>query len=181
MKVERSVMGRRELQWAVTRLAHQILEKNRGTKDLAIVGVRTRGAHLAVRIVDEIEKIEGTRVPLGILDITLYRDDLQTVAKQPVVKGTEILFDVEDKVIVLVDDVLYTGRTVRASLDALIDFGRPRRIWLSVLVDRGHRELPVAADFVGEDLFTTSDEIVHVKLDEVEGEEDGIVVTRRES
>jgi len=176
----RTVMGKREIRWAVTRLAHQILEQNRGVENLAIVGIRRRGEFLAKRIVDEIEKIEGTRVPLGLLDITLYRDDLQSIAKQPIVRGTEILFDVEDCSIVLVDDVLYTGRTVRAALDALIDFGRPHRIWLSVLIDRGHRELPIAADFIGESVNTAADEQVEVKLVEVE-EEDSVTVKRRKS
>lgn len=178
MTMPRTVMGKREIRWAITRLAHQILEQNRGVNNLAIVGIRTRGEFLARRIVDEIEKIEGTRVPLGLLDITLYRDDLQSVAKQPVVKGTQILFDVEESVIVLVDDVLYTGRTVRAALDALIDFGRPKRIWLSVLIDRGHRELPIAADFIGERLNTAVDEQVEVQLSEME-EEDGVTIKRR--
>ena len=178
MSKERNVMGKREIQWAVTRLAHQILEQNRGVDHLAIVGIRTRGEFLATRIANEIEKIEGTKVPLGLLDITLYRDDLQTVGKQPVIRGTQILFDVEESVIVLVDDVLYTGRTVRAALDALIDFGRPKRIWLSVLVDRGHRELPISADFVGERLNTDEDEVVEVRLSEM-NEEDGVLVRRR--
>ncbi len=180
MSRPRAVLGPREIRWAIARLAHQILEANRGLENLAVVGIRTRGEFLARRMVDEIARIEGSAPPLGLLDITLYRDDLQSVAKQPIVKGTEILFDVEESVVLLVDDVLYTGRTVRAALDALIDFGRPKRIYLSVLVDRGHRELPIAADFVGETIATADDEVVEVHLSEM-NEEDGVTVRRRES
>lgn len=161
------------MHWAITRLAHEILEKNRGVDNMAVVGIRTRGAHLAKRLVDEMEGIAGQPVPLGILDITLYRDDLQAIGAQPVIRGTDIPFDVEEKVVVLVDDVLYTGRTVRAALDEIIDFGRPRRIWLAVLVDRGHRELPIAADFTGEVLVTTEGQVVDVLVDEEDGE-DGV-------
>jgi len=161
------------MHWAITRLSHEILERNRGVDNLAVIGIRTRGAHLAKRIVREIEAIEGHAVPLGILDITLYRDDLQAVGPQPVIRGTDIPFDVEERVIVLVDDVLYTGRTVRAALDEIIDFGRPKRIWLAVLVDRGHRELPIAADFVGERVATAEDQAVEVLVEEKDGE-DGV-------
>ncbi len=161
------------MHWAITRLSHEILERNRGVDNLAVIGIRTRGAHIAKRIVREIESIEGHAVPLGILDITMYRDDLQAVGPQPVIRGTDIPFDVEEKVIVLVDDVLYTGRTVRAALDEIIDFGRPRRIWLAVLVDRGHRELPIAADFVGERVATAEDQAVEVLVEEKDGE-DGV-------
>ncbi|MBN1825608.1 MAG: bifunctional pyr operon transcriptional regulator/uracil phosphoribosyltransferase PyrR [Candidatus Eisenbacteria bacterium] len=169
---ERTVLPKREMQWAITRLAHEILEKNRGAEDLAVVGVRTRGAHLAARLVEEIAKIAGGEVPLGIVDITLYRDDLQAIGPQPVIRGTDIPFDVEEKVIVLVDDVLYTGRTVRAAIDEIIDFGRPKRIWLTVLVDRqGHRELPISPDFVGEAVVTTENEQVVVHVSEEDGED----------
>jgi len=161
------------MHWAITRLSHEILERNRGVDNLAVIGIRTRGAHIAKRIVQEIKSIEGHTVPLGILDITMYRDDLQAVGPQPVIRGTDIPFDVEEKVIVLVDDVLYTGRTVRAALDEILDFGRPRRIWLAVLVDRGHRELPIAADFVGERVATAEDQEVEVLVEEKDGE-DGV-------
>lgn len=175
MTTRRTILEQREMHWALTRLSHEILERNRGTENLVVIGIRTRGAHLAERIVREIEGIEGHRVPLGILDITLYRDDLQDIGAQPVIRGTEIPFDVEEKVVVLVDDVLYTGRTIRAALDEIIDFGRPRRILLAVLIDRGHRELPIAPDFVGERVTTTKNEIVEVLVTE-EDKEDGVVL-----
>ena len=162
---ERIVLPEREMHWAITRLAHEILERNRGAENLAVVGIRTRGAHLAARLVGEIGKIAGGEPPLGIVDITLYRDDLQAIGPQPEIRGTDIPFDVEEKTIVLVDDVLYTGRTVRAAIDVIIEFGRPRAIRLAVLVERrGHRELPVSPDFVGETLDTTEEEqvVVHV-------------------
>ncbi|MFH1279410.1 MAG: bifunctional pyr operon transcriptional regulator/uracil phosphoribosyltransferase PyrR [Candidatus Eisenbacteria bacterium] len=168
-----TILGEREMQWAITRLAHEILEKNRGIDDLVVVGIRTRGAHLAKRLVDEMKGIVGQAVPLGIMDITLYRDDLQAIGPQPVIRGTEIPFDVEEKILVLVDDVLYTGRTVRAALDEIIDFGRPKRIWLAVLVDRGHRELPIAADFTGEVVPTSETQVVDVMVREKDGE-DGV-------
>ena len=164
---------------AITRIAHEMVEKNKGTGDLCIVGIRTRGAVLAERIHKAIKKIEGVELPLGILDITLYRDDLTLVASQPVVHETLIDFEITDKKIVLVDDVLFTGRTVRAALDALIDFGRPSHIQLAVLVDRGHRELPIRADFVGKNIPTSLDENVKVILKETDEEDDKVVVKKR--
>jgi pyrimidine operon attenuation protein/uracil phosphoribosyltransferase len=140
-----------------------------------IAGIRTRGQFLAERIVRKIQEIEDVRLPLGILDITLYRDDLQTVAKQPVVRSTEIPVSIVDKHVVLVDDVLYTGRTVRAAMDELIDFGRPRTIQLAVLVDRGHRELPIRADYVGKNVPTSRSEVVKVQFEEVDGEDSVLV------
>jgi len=179
MTDEKTVLPRREMHWAITRLAHEILERNRGAENLAVVGIRTRGAHLATRLVREIETIAGTEVPLGIVDITLYRDDLQAIGPQPEIKGTDIPFDVEEKVIVLVDDVLYTGRTVRAAIDVIIDFGRPKTIWLAALVERkGHRELPISPDFVGESLPTTEAEQVVVRVSEEDGE-DSVILKRR--
>jgi pyrimidine operon attenuation protein/uracil phosphoribosyltransferase len=180
VKGRRTILEPREMAWAITRLAHEILERNRGVRNLVVIGIRTRGAHLATRLVREIESIEGHRVPLGILDITLYRDDLQDVGPQPVIRGTDISFDIEEKEVVLVDDVLYTGRTVRAALDEIIDFGRPKRIWLAVLIDRGHRELPIAADFVGERVTTGEDEAVDVLVQEEDGE-DAVILRERES
>ena len=150
------------------RIAHEIVERNRGVKDLALVGVRTRGDHIARRLARSLHEITGDEVPTGALDITLYRDDLMrhAVGPQPLVRRTEIPFSIDDRKILLVDDVLYTGRTTRAALDALIDFGRPRSIQLIVLVDRGHRELPIKADYVGKNLPTALDESVQVYLQE---------------
>ena len=156
---------------ALTRIAHEIVERNRGIEDLVIIGIRTRGVPLARRLAEKIREFEGVEVPVGILDITLYRDDLSMIAQQPIVHSTEIPFDISGKKVVLVDDVLYTGRTVRAALDALTDLGRPRVIQLAILVDRGHRELPIRADFVGKNLPTSRDEVVSVNLVEVDGED----------
>ncbi len=156
---------------ALTRIAHEVIEKNKGSKDLTLVGIRTRGVPLAKRLAAEIEKIEGAKLPVGVLDITLYRDDLSTLDYQPIVHETQIPFDINDKKVVLVDDVLYTGRTARAALGALIDIGRPQVIQLAVLIDRGHRELPIRADFVGKNVPTSRREIVAVQLGETDGQE----------
>lgn len=159
----------------LVRISHEIVEKNQGIENLVIVGIRTRGVPLAERIAANIEKFEGKKLPVGILDITLYRDDLSTIAEQPVVHKTEIDFDVTGKVILFVDDVLYTGRTIRAAMDAIIDLGRPAMIQLAVLVDRGHRELPIRADYVGKNVPTSKKEIVHVYLDEIDGKDEVIL------
>jgi len=158
----------------LTRIAHEIVERNRGVDDLALVGVRTRGVPLARRIARSLRDITGEEVPTGALDITLYRDDLmrQSVGPQPLVRRTEIPFSIDNKTILLVDDVLYTGRTTRAALDALIDYGRPRGIQLVVLVDRGHRELPIKADYVGKNLPTSLEESVQVYLQESDGRDE---------
>jgi pyrimidine operon attenuation protein/uracil phosphoribosyltransferase len=145
---------------------------------MAVIGIQNRGGPLAERVAKLIEEIEEVQIPVGLMDITLYRDDVQTKLEQPVVQKTEILFDVVDKVIILVDDVLYTGRTVRAALDQIIDFGRPKRIQLAVLVDRGHRELPIRADYVGKNIPTAQDDRVKVKIEEVD-EEDSVSVVRQ--
>ncbi|HET7617353.1 MAG TPA: bifunctional pyr operon transcriptional regulator/uracil phosphoribosyltransferase PyrR [Vicinamibacterales bacterium] len=156
---------------ALTRIAHEIVERHRGTDGLALVGIRTRGVPLAKRIARSLHEIAGGDVPTGALDITLYRDDLmrQPVGPQPLVRRTEIPFSIDDRRILLVDDVLYTGRTIRAALDALIDFGRPRAIQLVALIDRGHRELPIKADYVGKNLPTSSTQSVRVRLLEIDG------------
>ena len=164
---------------AVSRVAHEVLEKNKGTGGLCIVGIRTRGAVLAERLKECIRQIEGAEVPVGILDITLYRDDLTLIDTQPVVRETSIHFDITDKKVVLVDDVLFTGRTIRAALDALIDFGRPANIQLAVLIDRGHRELPIRADYVGKNIPTSLDQNVKVVLEEVDSRADEVVVEER--
>ena len=155
----------------LTRIAHEIVERNKGVEDLALVGVRTRGVHIARRLARALREITGQDIPTGALDITLYRDDLMrtAVGPQPVVRKTEIPFSIDDRTIVLVDDVLYTGRTTRAALDALIDFGRPRAIQLVVLIDRGHRELPIKADYVGKNVPTSRKESVQVRLEELDG------------
>jgi len=166
---------------ALTRIAREIVGRSPALEDVAIVGIRNRGAHLAVRIADKIAEGArgGARPPVGALDITLYRDDLTEASEQPVVHATEIDFDIHGKDIILVDDVLYTGRTVRCALDALIDYGRPRRIQLAVLVDRGHRELPIRADYVGAETSTTTDEVVEVRVAEYD-KKDEVILCEKE-
>ncbi len=154
------------------------MESNKGTKDLLLVGVRTRGVPLARRLAEIIEEIEGVSVPVGVLDISLYRDDLTTVAEQPVLNHTTMPVDIAGKIVILVDDVLFTGRTARAALDAVMDLGRPARIQLAVLIDRGHRELPIRADYVGKNLPTSTKEIVAVRLDETDEEERVLILER---
>jgi pyrimidine operon attenuation protein/uracil phosphoribosyltransferase len=163
----------------LTRIAHEIIERNRGVGEIALVGVRTRGVPLAKRIGASLRDITGQDVPCGALDITLYRDDLMrhAVGPQPIVRSTDIPFSIDNRDIILVDDVLYTGRTIRAALDALIDFGRPRTIQLVVMVDRGHRELPIKADYVGKNVPTSRRETVHVKLQEVDGADEVAIDT----
>lgn len=166
---------------AIRRMAIEIVERNRGTEDLYIIGIRSRGVPIAERIVRHIQEMEEASVPLGILDITLYRDDLTTIAPQPVIKPTKLPEPIDDKVVVLVDDVLYTGRTVRAALDALIDFGRPRCVQLAVLIDRGHRELPVHADVIGREVPTDRREVIKVKLEETDGEDAVLIMEKTET
>jgi pyrimidine operon attenuation protein/uracil phosphoribosyltransferase len=165
------IMDSDDVERAITRIAHQVVEKNRGAEDIILVGIRRRGAPLAARIAKVMEGIEAKEVPVGILDITLYRDDLQLVATQPVVGKTEMPSTVDDKVVVLVDDVLFTGRTVRAAMDEIMDFGRPRSMELAVLIDRGHRELPIRADYVGKNVPTSAKEIVTVNVMELDGKD----------
>ena len=160
---------------ALVRISHEIVEKNKGVENLVLVGIRTRGVPIANRIADTIGHIEGQRPPVGILDITLYRDDLSTLAYQPIVHEIELPVDITGKTAVLVDDVLYTGRTIRAALDALIDMGRPSAIQLAVLIDRGHRELPIRADFVGKNVPTSSREVVSVQLTGTDGSEKVVI------
>ena len=163
------VMDSEAIRRALVRIAHEIIEKNKGVEDVVIVGIRTRGVPLAQRIAAEINAIENCEMTVGMLDITLYRDDLSTLGYNPVVHGTDINFDLSGKHVVLVDDVLYTGRTIRAALDAVIDMGRPKTIQLAVLVDRGHKELPIRADYVGKNVPTSQKETIEVVLNEIDG------------
>jgi pyrimidine operon attenuation protein/uracil phosphoribosyltransferase len=177
--IKAQVLDEAALERALTRIAHEILERNGGAGSLAFVGLRTRGVTLARRLADHIAAIDGTKVPVGTLDITLYRDDLGLKTDQPIVRGTDIPFPVTGRTIVLVDDVLFTGRSIRAALDALIDLGRPKMIQLAILIDRGHRELPIRPDYVGKNLPTSRREQVAVRLREHDGE-DRVVIEEPE-
>ena len=170
MKYKAEIMDESAVMRALKRVSHEILEKNGGCKEICIVGIKRRGVSVANIIADNIRQIEGTRPPVGELDIKLYRDDLSKVAEDPVVSDKQSLFDVTDKTVVLADDVIYTGRTVRAALDAVMNFGRPAKIQLAVLVDRGHRELPIKGDFVGKNVPTSKQERVAVKIPPFESE-----------
>jgi pyrimidine operon attenuation protein / uracil phosphoribosyltransferase len=176
-KQEKLVMDASEVARAVTRIAHEILERNKGTQNLALVGIRTGGVYLAHRLVKRMFEIERVQVPSGELDITLYRDDLSMRKDQPILRKTTIPFDISDLKVVLVDDVFFTGRTIRAAMDGLMDLGRPAEIQLAVLVDRGHRQLPIRANYIGKNVPTSRDEIVQVFLEE-EGEDDRVVILK---
>ena len=176
-KDEKVIMDAGDISRAMVRIAHEILERNKGGKDLTLVGIRTGGVHLAHRLVKRIQSIEGVQVPIGELDITLYRDDLALRKDQPVLRKTSVPFDMTNKVVVLVDDVLFTGRTIRAAMDSLMDLGRPEEIQLAVLVDRGHRQLPIKANYIGKNLPTARDEQVQVLLEE-SGEDDRVVILK---
>jgi pyrimidine operon attenuation protein/uracil phosphoribosyltransferase len=174
-KRKATIMEADQILRAIKRIAHEIVERNAGVADLIVVGIRRRGVPLANRIAKDLEAIEERRVPVGALDITLYRDDFKEIQNWPRIGKTEIKEDITDKVVILVDDVLYTGRTIRAALDQLIDFGRPRMIQLAVLVDRGHRELPIKADYVGKNIPTRADELVEVQLTELDDKDEVIL------
>jgi pyrimidine operon attenuation protein/uracil phosphoribosyltransferase len=176
MKEKKVILDAARMRRIIRRMAIEIVERNRGTDDLLIIGVRTRGVPIAERIAAEIEEMEKTKVSLGVLDITLYRDDLTTIAPQPVIKPTKFPEPIDDKVVVLVDDVLYTGRTVRAALDALIDFGRPKSVQLAVLIDRGHRELPIHADYIGREVPTDRSEVIKVMLQDTDGQDQVLIM-----
>ena len=171
------IMDAAGLNRTITRLAHELLERNRGSENLVLLGIRTRGLPLAERLNAKIAEIEGQVRPIGALDVTMYRDDVYKKIKQPVVQTTEIKFNIDGKIVVIVDDVLYTGRTVRAALDEIVDFGRPTAIQLAVLIDRGHRELPIHADYVGRSIQTTMNEEVRVEVKEVD-EQDRVYLTQ---
>lgn len=175
---EKQILSIDDIRRAVSRIGHEIAERNEGVRNVVLVGIRRRGVPLARRIAAALVDFEGVEVPVGSLDITLYRDDLALRGPAPVVHATNIPVDITDRVVVLVDDVLYTGRTVRAALDALSDLGRPERIQLAVLIDRGHRELPIRADFVGKNVPTAREERIETKLHEVDQTEDGVFIVR---
>ncbi|MBN2463340.1 MAG: bifunctional pyr operon transcriptional regulator/uracil phosphoribosyltransferase PyrR [Dehalococcoidia bacterium] len=168
---ERTLVSSQDIQRAVVRIAHEIVERNRGARDIVLVGMQTRGVPLANRLAATIEGLEGITVPVGSLDISLYRDDLSSLSLKPTVHRTDIPVDIADKQVVLVDDVFYTGRSIRAAMDALIDLGRPQSIQLAVLIDRGHRELPIRADYVGKNIPTSQNEEIKVYVKEVDGED----------
>lgn len=172
------LMSATEIDRTLQRMAHEIVEKSGGTKDLALIGIRRRGVPLAQRIARAMGGIDGVGVPVGTLDITLYRDDLSKVAAQPVLHSSEIPFGVDDKDLILIDDVLYTGRTIRAAMNGLFDLGRPKRVRLAVLIDRGHRELPIEASFIGRSVQTSDMEIIEVRLNEIDSEERVMLVER---
>lgn len=178
MNIKSRLIDHQGFQRTLTRLAHEILELNKGSETIALVGIRTRGEFLARRLAEKIQEIEHRELQVGFLDITLYRDDLRGKLNQPILKGTDIMFDITGKNIILVDDVLYTGRTIRAALDALIDLGRPATIQLAVLVDRGHRELPIKADFIGKNCPTSPNEEVRVLMQEIDGEDAVVLVEK---
>ena len=178
MKEKAKILDQETMTRSLVRIAHEIVEKNKGIQDVCIVGIRTRGVYLADRLAGYIKNIENKEIPVGILDITLYRDDLTMIASQPIVHKTEIGFDMENKNVILVDDVLYSGRTIRAAMDALIDLGRPKTIQLAVLIDRGHRELPIRPDYVGKNIPTAKNETVEVHLAEVEGQDEVVLVEK---
>lgn len=180
-KLKAQIMDEAGLDRTITRLAHEILERNKGAESIVIVGIRTRGEFIARRIAHKIEEVEKVKLSIGILDITLYRDDLLGKLEQPQLKSTEILFDLNEKNVILIDDVLYTGRTIRAALDELIDLGRPSTIQLAVLIDRGHRQLPIRADFVGKNVPTSSRESIRVHVKEVDGEDSVLLMYPEEN
>lgn len=173
MNIKATIIDQVGLQRTITRLAHEIIEHNRGSENIVLIGMRTRGEFIAKRVYEKIKEIDGSHPDFGVLDVTLYRDDFRTRLKQPEVSVTDISFDINGKDVVLVDDVLYTGRTVRAALDAIMDLGRPSSIQFCVLVDRGHREMPITADYIGKNIPTSINEEVKVRLSEID-EEDGI-------
>ncbi len=180
MKTKACVMSADDMRRAITRIAHEILERNGGIEGLAVIGIQTRGAFLARRLVETMEEIEQATLHVGVLDITLYRDDLQTIAEQPVVNESNIPFDIQGKTLVLADDVLFTGRTVRAALDEIIDFGRPKAVQLAVMVDRGHRELPIRADYVGKNVPTSEREVIAVRMKEKDGCDEVVILSRED-
>lgn len=180
MSIKAKIIDEVNIQRIITRISHEILERNKGSRNLVLIGMRTRGEFLARRIYNKIKEIEGISLPLGVLDVTLYRDDFRKRLKQPQVSVSDITFDLNDKDIILIDDVLYTGRTVRSAMGALMDMGRPSTIQLCVLVDRGHRELPIKSDYVGKNIPTSINEEIKLKLSEVDGEDAVYLIDTKE-
>ena len=180
MKEKSKILDKIAIQKTLTRLAHEILEKNKGPEEIVIIGIMNRGAHLAKRLAKIILEIDGPQPPVGTIDITLYRDDLSVIAEQPVVHKTDLMFDIANKKVILVDDVLYTGRTVRAALTELLDFGRPQFIQLAVLIDRGFRELPIRAEYVGKNIPTSQRQVVEVRLEESDGVDEVVIMEQED-
>lgn len=178
MKIKAKILDEKAMNRSITRLAHEIIERNKGIHDVVLIGIHTRGVPLAKKIADKIKQIENEDVLVGSLDITLYRDDLSKVGHNPVVSSTDIPFDIENKCVVLVDDVIFTGRTIRAAMDAIIDIGRPKNIQLAVLIDRGHRELPIRPDYVGKNVPTSKKEIIGVHVNEIDKENEVVIYER---
>ncbi|MCF6466441.1 bifunctional pyr operon transcriptional regulator/uracil phosphoribosyltransferase PyrR [Clostridium sp. Cult2] len=179
MDTKAIILDEKAIQRVTTRISNEIIERNKGIEDIILVGIKTRGVPFAQRLAKKIEEIEGERIDVLTLDITLYRDDLTELYRDPVVKDKKFNYDINDKIIVLVDDVIFTGRTVRAALDALIDMGRPRKVQLAVLIDRGHRELPIRADYVGKNLPTSRNEVVSVCFNEIDGLDRVVIKSKR--
>ena len=175
MEFKALLLDSKSMNRSIMRVSHEIIEKNKGVKDVVLIGIQTRGVPLAQRIADRIEEIEGKKVPFGTLDITLYRDDLTKLGDGPIVKETRIETSLDDKIVILIDDVIYTGRTVRAAMDAIFEKGRPRSIQLAVLVDRGHRELPIRADFIGKNVPTSLKEVIKVRLSEIDNVDEVVI------
>jgi pyrimidine operon attenuation protein/uracil phosphoribosyltransferase len=178
-KEKTPILSDADIKRILLRLAHQVLEKNPHAEQLVFIGIQTRGIYLAQRLQKIVKELEGIEIPLGILDITLYRDDLTTVSEVPLVKETKIPFDLKNRIVILIDDVLFTGRTIRAALDEIMDFGRPHRIELLVLIDRGHRELPIRADFVGKNIPTAKNELVEIRLKEIDGKDEAVILQKK--
>lgn len=178
LSVKAQIMDETAVRRAVSRIAHEIIEKNQGTENVCLIGVQRRGVVMAKAVAEKINEAEGGEISVGILDITLYRDDLSLLSEHPTINGSDIGFSINEKTLVIVDDVLYTGRTVRAAIDALMDMGRPSAVQLAVLIDRGHRELPIRADYVGKNVPTSSSEVVHVEVEEFDGQNRVVIVDK---
>ncbi len=179
MNFKTRIMDNAAINRSITRIAHEILERNDGVENIVLVGIYTRGVYLAQKIAEKINKIEECDIKIGSLDITLYRDDLSKLGENPIINSTNITFSIDEKNVILIDDVIFTGRTVRAAMDALMDFGRPKSIQLAILIDRGHRELPIRPDFIGKNVPTSKNEIIHVRIFDIDGAEDVLLSEKK--